>query len=75
MKKNNKPKMMKCVDCSIPNYKQKFNFDIEKDIKPDKPKMNNIFELPNKKQAKTVKKKGAKVSKKTKINTKKKPKK
>tara|TARA_R110000772_G_scaffold219824_1_gene330368 strand:- start:22 stop:210 length:189 start_codon:yes stop_codon:yes gene_type:complete len=49
-----------------PNYKKNLQFNIEKDIKPEKPKFNEIFEIPaNKKKAATTAPKKKKKANKT----------
>tara|TARA_R110000822_G_scaffold54329_2_gene139264 strand:- start:523 stop:708 length:186 start_codon:yes stop_codon:yes gene_type:complete len=58
MTKKKAPKMMKCVDCKKPNYKQNLNFDIEKAIKPNTINPKEIFDAyvaPPKKQTKKLK--------------------
>ncbi len=54
-----------------PDYKKDLEFDVAKDIKPKKPKMNEIFEMDNKKKATSKKKKDKKQVKKKKSNYKK----
>ena len=56
---------------STPDYKKQLQFNIEKDIQPKKPKMNEIFEMDNKKKATSKKKKEKKPVKKKKSNYKK----
>tara|TARA_B110000285_G_C14929121_1_gene516504 strand:+ start:711 stop:899 length:189 start_codon:yes stop_codon:yes gene_type:complete len=48
-----------------PNYRKNLQFDIVKDIAPDKPKFNEIFEIPatKKKAGTTTQKKKKKVNK------------
>ena len=51
---------------SGPDYKKQLEFDVERDIKPKKPKMNDIFEMDNKNKSTSKKKQDKK-----KVNTKK----
>lgn len=56
-----KTKYAKEMNSSVPNYKQKTQWDIEKEIKPPKIKEKEIFEgNPKKTKLKTKKKKKSK---------------
>lgn len=63
-------KMMKPPK-KAPDYKKQLEFDVEQDIMPKKPKMNDIFEMDNKKNTTSKKKKGKKKVNKKKSNYKK----
>jgi hypothetical protein len=57
---------------SAPDYKKQMEFDVAKDIKPKKPKMNDIFEMDNKNKSTSKNKKDKKPVNKKKSNYKKK---
>mgnify|MGYP001322614314 CR=1 FL=1 len=54
-----------------PDYKKQLEFNVERDIKPKKPKMNDIFEMDNKNKSTSKKKKDKKKVNKKKSNYKK----
>lgn len=58
MPKKRKTKVQKEMNSSTPNYRQKTQYDIAKEIKPDKIKPKEIFEgNPKKTKLKSKKKK------------------
>ncbi len=63
-------KMMKPPK-KAPDYKKQLEFNVERDIKPKKPKMNDIFEMDNKNKSTSKKKKDKKKVNKKKSNYKK----
>jgi hypothetical protein len=56
---------------SAPDYKKQLEFDIERDIKPKKPSMKEIFEMDNKNKSTSKKNKDKKPVNKKKSNYKK----
>ena len=61
MPKKTKTKVQKQMNSSVPNYKQKSQYDVEKAIQPPKIKAKEIFENnPKKTKSKTNKKKKSK---------------
>lgn len=62
-KKKTKTKVQKPMSSATPNYKQKSQYDVEKEIKPDKIVAKDIFDGVSKKKDSAMKKSKSKKKK------------